>query len=293
MIQRRYLLLPFLVLGLVLVAGACQSDTTPVPDNDDAPILSGTGDLPKSLATIWISPTSESPLVSTTPIPLSPTNTNTPEPPEPTRTPTAAVGVFVGGEEEGTPQVDVIPPIAVPPFGGSTGGVTGSIPVQGGVPANCGVPVAEPFQRVYTENPAAAAQLGCPRGPAFDLTLVGQKFERGDMFWRETRDIFVLPSTGQYVIVSDNFQDGMPETDAAYDNPPDGLKQPIRGFGLIWRNNEDIRNSLGWAIESELPYAATWQDFDNGSMFLADLNRVFILLPNSLNSGQVLGPFQR
>jgi hypothetical protein len=34
--------------------------------------------------------------------------------------------------------------------------------------------------------------------------------------------------------------------------PPHGFDQPVRGFGLLWRTTEEVRDRLGWASDSEV-----------------------------------------
>ena len=48
----------------------------------------------------------------------------------------------------------------------------------------------------------------------------------------------------------DTWTSEQPETDPAI-VPPQGLRQPVRGFGELWRNNTEVRERLGWALEPE------------------------------------------
>jgi hypothetical protein len=41
--------------------------------------------------------------------------------------------------------------------------------------------------------------------------------------------------------------------------PPERLCQPC-GFGKVWRENEGIREKLGWATTSEQGFTGVWQD---------------------------------
>ena len=53
-------------------------------------------------------------------------------------------------------------------------------------------------------------------------------------------------------------------------HPPAGLRQPVRGFGLIWRDNPQVRDGVGWAIEEEARadwfYGFSAQDFVGGTI---------------------------
>jgi len=66
--------------------------------------------------------------------------------------------------------------------------------------------------------------------------------------------------SGQWLIFVDDWQDGV---DAASDpslTPPEGLSQPVRGFGKVWRTklSDQQRTTLGWATGDELPFSSTY-----------------------------------
>ena len=91
--------------------------------------------------------------------------------------------------------------------------------------------------------------------------------------------------------MEDHWQEGQPESDPSMVAPPD-LIQPIRGFGLAWRSNGEIRNALGWAITEESGYTGTWQSFERGAMFTAQSGAVYALIPADapVTRGQYIGP---
>jgi len=41
--------------------------------------------------------------------------------------------------------------------------------------------------------------------------------------------------------------------------PPVGLYQPVRGFGLVWREEPGVRDRLGWAVDREVGYPTAIQ----------------------------------
>ena len=41
--------------------------------------------------------------------------------------------------------------------------------------------------------------------------------------------------------------------------PPAGLYQPVRGFGLVWREETGVRDRLGWALGEEAGYPTAIQ----------------------------------
>jgi hypothetical protein len=61
----------------------------------------------------------------------------------------------------------------------------------------------------------------------------------------------------------DLFQQGDPESDPTL-TPPQGLLQPVRGFGLLWRSEESLRQALGWALSTEAGFEGTAQAFEGG-----------------------------
>jgi hypothetical protein len=108
----------------------------------------------------------------------------------------------------------------------------------------------------------------CPQAPAVTGQAAIQHFEHGIMLWFQPRDsIFVLyiddhfsPKWDQR---QDNYVDGQPESDPNL-VPPTGKFQPIRGFGLVWRDDEyqplvRVRDRLGWAIDEEELFSGAFQ----------------------------------
>lgn len=124
---------------------------------------------------------------------------------------------------------------------------------------------------------------GCPQPEVFTSEAVAQEFEHGRMFWLQaTGDILVLfdvsldefddeaTPTPQgtpvieedlppaWLIFDDPWLEGMPEDDPEI-QPPEGFRQPRRGFELVWRDNPEVRERLGWAVGEEVPFTMQWQ----------------------------------
>jgi hypothetical protein len=114
----------------------------------------------------------------------------------------------------------------------------------------------------------------CPAAPPTLGTQVEQTFERGRMIWVQAQSrIYVLFNDGQrpaWAYYTDEFKDGQPESDPSL-SPPSGLLQPIRGFGLIWRGRERVRERLGWATSAEQAYDGAFQGdgtVESGVMYI-------------------------
>jgi len=89
-----------------------------------------------------------------------------------------------------------------------------------------------------------------------------QPFERGRMIWVAARDqIYAIFDDGQapgWAAYPDDFADGQPDRDDSL-AAPEGLQQPIRGFGLVWRAQPRVRDRLGWAVAAETGYDGALQ----------------------------------
>ncbi len=101
------------------------------------------------------------------------------------------------------------------------------------------------------------------RGDAVITNGVEQRFEHGIMFWnQQEQKIYVLYITRfpppLWEVYPDAWTVDQPEFDPTL-VPPDGLYQPVRGFGLLWRTHSEIREKLGWAIAPEASYQTAIQ----------------------------------
>lgn len=120
------------------------------------------------------------------------------------------------------------------------------------VQANATVGVRCPDAWFFTPAPQS-----CP-WPAKTGRAVIQPFERGLMLWTEPENqVYSLFSDGSipaWDSWTDTFKEGQPESDPAL-VPPEGLLQPIRGFGKVWREQSSggvpVRDRLGWATGPE------------------------------------------
>jgi hypothetical protein len=97
-----------------------------------------------------------------------------------------------------------------------------------------------------------------------EIIVSEQQFERGRMFYLQpTDEIWVMfedPNGlgGRWELFDNTWEEGMPELDPELETP-EGLSQPIRGFGKLWRENDELREALGWALETEVGHVTTYR----------------------------------
>jgi hypothetical protein len=132
------------------------------------------------------------------------------------------------------------------------------------------------------------APEGCPASAAVTSAGAEQHFERGVMVWvAEEGVIYVLFDDGHspwWRGYPDEWEPGDPESNPDI-VPPAGLIQPVRGFGLVWRDQLDVRDRLGWAIDTEAAFDTAVQRTSRAKyndMFIRALDgTVWKLLPES------------
>jgi hypothetical protein len=127
-----------------------------------------------------------------------------------------------------------------------------------------------------TETPAPQTPSATSPPPNFptpvfaQIQVAEQLFEHGRMFWLQpTQEIWVLIVTsegrGTWLVYEDTFVEGEPETDPAI-VAPDGLLQPERGFGKLWREVQQVRDELGWAVTPEFGYVSRYEYHAGGTV---------------------------
>jgi hypothetical protein len=105
-----------------------------------------------------------------------------------------------------------------------------------------------------------------------EVQIAEQVFEHGRMFWiRHTRQIWVMeaspddPNGGDWLCYNDTFLEGEQEVDPSL-IPPEGLFQPRRGFGKLWRNHPEIREVLGWGLTPEFELTSNYLYIAGGTV---------------------------
>ncbi len=106
----------------------------------------------------------------------------------------------------------------------------------------------------------------CPN-PAQVVSASGQDFEGGRVLRydalpgsTDTRGtIYVIYNDGTWESFIDPWAAGMPESDPSI-VPPAGRYPPLRGIGMVWRDNPQVRQKLGWAYEPAAPFTGRFQE---------------------------------
>jgi hypothetical protein len=116
----------------------------------------------------------------------------------------------------------------------------------------------------------------CPRYAAIFTEAVEQPFENGRMIWLQGTD--EEPSYPDTIVVlyddaisredyyAEVYEDTWTPDQADRDpdlTPPPGRYQPIHHFGKLWRENESVRERIGWATAPEQGFEGTWQPLES------------------------------
>lgn len=129
-------------------------------------------------------------------------------------------------------------------------------------PATAASAAAAP-ETTITTTPTPLPAL-FPTNVMAQVSMAEVVFERGRMFWlRHNRQIWVMvageedPNRGDWYCFNDTYQESEPEIDPGL-TPPDGMYQPRRGFGKLWRSHADLKEALGWAVTPEFELTSNY-----------------------------------
>ena len=116
----------------------------------------------------------------------------------------------------------------------------------------------------------------CPADDAVETRGSIMQFERGYMIWLQSEDAIYVLYTGErtprWEAFDDTFIEGMPETDPDLESQrPPYTFQPRRGMGKVWREQDEVRRRLGWAVaEYEFPYTVQVQSGEQTGLYIAE-----------------------
>ena len=134
----------------------------------------------------------------------------------------------------------------------------------------------------FFPNPPA----DCPASPPHYTAMQAEHFERGLMLWTEwNRLIYILYTDNlspRWDARPDAWEEGMPLDDPAF-APPSGYSQPVRGFGLAWRDEQAPAGAragerLGWATDEEFAVSSAAFQCDSQPKY----SRCYITGPNNV-----------
>ena len=125
----------------------------------------------------------------------------------------------------------------------------------------CTTPADPSFANTWQRS-----EFGCATSVTQTVWAAWQFFERGGMLWRsDTDQAYAFFTEDGWSALPERWKEGVPI--ASRGNPPAGRQAPVRGFGYVWGQRDDVFNGLGWAIDSEKGFCATVQSFEYGFMF--------------------------
>ncbi len=113
---------------------------------------------------------------------------------------------------------------------------------------------------------------GFPPITEADVLVAEQVFEGGRMFWvQPVNQIWVMvvqdEGAGQWLVYEDTFDETQDaEVDPSLTPPEEGLIQPVRGFGKLWRENPDVQEALGWGVTPEFGYTSQYRYVPGGEI---------------------------
>lgn len=166
--------------------------------------------------------------------------------------------------------------------------VGGIVPSQTSSAQATPSPTPEPCEYVwfFEEDFANIAPPSCPEAEETQTEVAFQQFQYGYMLWTQSDDmIYVMHQTTADPMIEtflDPYVEGEPERDHSWDEPqPPQTIQPRFGFGAVWREQDELRRRIGWAIQGwESVYTGRLQVAVDGTIYIEEASGgVFVLLP--------------
>ncbi len=250
------------LVGLALTVSGCGALRNTPPTV--TPIVITATPPPPLMPVVATETPSATPVLAATNAALLPT-----APPHRTATPTPRPPITMTPTFTPTTTDTPVTPGALgfAPVGGFGGAAAGSVGAGG-----CANPPSGVFAAVYQSDPNLAAALGCPLAPApSSVASAYQPFQNGVMIWVASLGvlpqptIYALYNNGTYQRFNDTWREGVDPVSGGA-QPPEGLVEPMRGFGKVWRENSGVREALGWGTASEVGGSAQVLAFERGEM---------------------------
>ncbi len=149
-------------------------------------------------------------------------------------------------------------------------------PVAGtATPSACTLTPVRGFGLLYSTNQELRTELACALEAERAIPAAEQAFEGGRMLWRGDKHIiYVLTDQGVWFAYEDTYQAA---EQLGVEAPPSDLLAPERGFGKVWRERPEVRQTLGWATEPERGFTGAAQAFGGGALIWSDRKEIFVL----------------
>jgi hypothetical protein len=142
---------------------------------------------------------------------------------------------------------------------------------------------------IWQADPDLQLALGCPTSnhpriepTAWEVETAFQAFERGLMIWSDHIGwyaqpvVYVLYTDGGYQRFDDTFDTAVDPTSDG-ETAPNGLVEPILGFGKVWRDRPHVREDLGWAVANETSGEGRFQLFVGGHMiWISQTDKIYV-----------------
>lgn len=207
----------------------------------------------------------------------TPTVTNTPLPsdtPFPTEDNEGLMALVALAANATVLPSNLLPAVATPVPGVIVATAPPVVPV-------CSAPPSGGFASVYNSDPVLASQMGCALG-VISFASASQTYQMGEMIWMAgpPQAIYALFSSGRFQRYDDTYNAAVDPASGG-ETPPAGLKEPVRGFGKVWRTFAEVR-ALGWAMTDESGGQSTAQIFERGQMvYLPQRGMIFVLITDN------------
>jgi hypothetical protein len=109
-----------------------------------------------------------------------------------------------------------------------------------------------------------------PTATLGQIQVAEEVFEHGRIFWIQPRkQMWVMYDNGQgsgeWQVFDDTYVDGEPASDPSI-VPPEGKYQPLRGFGKLWREHQEIKDKLGFGLTPEFGYVSNYEYHPGGTV---------------------------
>jgi len=164
---------------------------------------------------------------------------------------------------QGPPPTQIVLVVTATPESQQTEAITSTTEIQQAT--------EEPMVTLSTTTSQASATLDpFPTPTLSQIQVAEQVFEHGRLMWIQPRkQIWVMVDDGSgkgtWSVFEDTFQDGESEFDPSL-IPPQGMYQPERGFGKLWRENQTVNDSLGWGLTPEFGYVSNYEYYPGGKV---------------------------